>query len=164
MSLPALASCGACREASRCMALGIIKTRENRTCDFFPRQFKPKVSAWPTFHDAGFETLWYAGTPAPYQDRQFGPRWHAGIWTGPDSDLVCVVPSGTAELAEEALSPAGWSPEEAAWRALELRYRLVEARGRCQRASYCTGVAGHPGDCAAHLGARDLSWVAKETL
>jgi hypothetical protein len=90
------------------------------------------VDLWAEFHAAGFTDIWYAH-PGPhcYEDYQlgrsmdnFGPRWHAGVWTGPEHDLVCVRTCSTNKEANRYLSPGGWSPEEAVRRALAKRREL----------------------------------------
>jgi hypothetical protein len=48
-------------------------------------------------HYVGWTDVWYA------------QRWHVGFSTGPDKDLVCVRHSVTADDAEEALSPSGYT-------------------------------------------------------
>lgn len=50
--------------------------------------------------------------------RNFGPRWHVGVWTGPDRDLVCLKACATSDEAERWLSPGGWTPEDAVERAV----------------------------------------------
>lgn len=71
------------------------------------------------FHDAGFDTLWYAH-PGGKEHNRFGARWHAGVWTGPENDLICVrrtVRSANRSQerneAELLLSPGADTPEEA---------------------------------------------------
>ncbi len=91
-----------------------------------------EATIWERFHDAGFMDIWYAH-PGPLPSREyskdtvrgqrFGPRWHAGIFTGPEHDLICVKHCATNEEAEKYLSPGGWSPEEAVQLALEKRER-----------------------------------------
>jgi hypothetical protein len=92
----------------------------------------PVSDLWAEFHAAGFTDIWYAH-PGPhcYKDYQlgrlmdhFGPRWHAGIWTGPEHDLVCVRACSTNKEANRYLSPGGWSPEEAVRCALAKRREL----------------------------------------
>jgi len=89
---------------------------------------------WTQFHEAGFTDLWYAHPgPHPYVHYQrggprdrFGPRWHAGVVTGPKHDLVCVRACATREEANRCLSPSGWTPEEAVKLALAKRAELGE--------------------------------------
>lgn len=76
-------------------------------------------------HDAGFTDIWYAH-PGGDQHNRFGERWHAGMWTGPDHDLICVTECKTAEEAERCLSPGGDSPEHATLLALA---KLAQLRG-----------------------------------
>jgi hypothetical protein len=74
---------------------------------------------WAEFHEAGFTDIWYAHPgPHPFAHRfgtprAIGPRWHAGIWTGPHEDMICVKRCDTVEEANRCASPAGGSPEEA---------------------------------------------------
>lgn len=85
------------------------------------------------FHDAEFTDIWYAHPgPRPYawyQDRElakrFGGRWFAGVFTGPQHDLICVKQCETNEEAERFLSPPGWSPQEAIQLALEKRRAML---------------------------------------
>ena len=90
---------------------------------------------WAEFHEAGYDTLWYANIgPGGYRNKRSGPRWHAGVAAGPENDLVCVMPTHKKEssrreevdLAEVYLSPGGWTPEEAAELALAKRCKLRE--------------------------------------
>jgi len=75
---------------------------------------------WRAFHDADFTDIWYAHPgPLNYRVEKYGPRWFAGIWTGPQRNLICVRECKTNEEAEECLSPAGWTPDEAVKLALE---------------------------------------------
>lgn len=93
----------------------------------------PIFDFWPEFHAAGFTEIWYAHPgPKPYIHYQqgnvgerFGPRWHAGVATGPQGDLICVQHCKTNEEAERYLSPGGWSPEEAVQLALAKRMELA---------------------------------------
>jgi len=92
------------------------------------------LDTWEQFHAAGFTDIWYAHPgPEPYEDYQpggarekFGPRWHAGVSTGPHHALICVKPCTTHEEAERSLSPGGWSPEEAVQLALDKKRALDE--------------------------------------
>jgi hypothetical protein len=74
----------------------------------------------------GWDTLWYANpfpdgaAPTPEDHRKYGPRWHAGVWTGPGRDLLCVRRCATFVEADRWLSPAGWTPLEAIQRAAKL--------------------------------------------
>jgi len=89
---------------------------------------------WAKFHEAGFTDIWYAHPgPRPYahyqpsadgECKQYGPRWHAGVWTGPEHDLLCVQPCKTNEEAARYLSPGSWSPEGAVFLAIQKRVEL----------------------------------------
>lgn len=80
-----------------------------------------KDDVWAQFHAAGFTDIRYAH-PGPhsyahYQHgsgprERYGPRWHAGVLTGPEHDLMCVLQCSTNEAANRCLSPGGWSPED----------------------------------------------------
>ena len=59
-------------------------------------------------HRMHWSAAWYAN-PGPFFRLPFGPRWHVGVWTGPDGDLVCVKGCKTAEEAVRHLSPSGWT-------------------------------------------------------
>jgi len=54
-----------------------------------------------------------------------GPRWHVGVWTGPDSDLVCLKDCNTKEEAERWLSPGGWTPADAVHQA-KVKLKILE--------------------------------------
>jgi len=49
----------------------------------------------------GWTDVWYAH-PGPWRTPK---RWHAGIWTGPQLDLICVRRCDTNAEAERCLSP-----------------------------------------------------------
>lgn len=70
---------------------------------------------WKRFHEAGFDTLWYASTHpvGKFKEKHYGPRWHAGVGTGKSGEMICVMHAETKEEEEKYLSPAGWTPEEA---------------------------------------------------
>jgi hypothetical protein len=80
------------------------------------------------FHDAGFTHLWYAH-PGGTEHNRFGKRWHAGMWTGPDGDLICVRPCETSVEAERCLSPGADTPAAAVQAALELKGRIEQEDG-----------------------------------
>lgn len=46
--------------------------------------------------------------------RGHSKRWHIGVWTGPQLDLVCLKYCETSEEAERWLSPGGTIPLTAA--------------------------------------------------
>ena len=74
------------------------------------------IKLWKRFHEAGWDVLWYAAPPpasANFLSQNYGPRWHAGVRSGPDGDLICVKECATKDEAERWLSPSGWTPEEA---------------------------------------------------
>ena len=61
----------------------------------------------------GWDSIWYAH-PGPgglrrlWRMRVFWPgRFHVGVWTGPQLDLLCIERCDTNEEAERALSPSG---------------------------------------------------------
>lgn len=82
---------------------------------------------WQRFHEAGFDVLWYANPHpvAQYRQERYGGRWHAGVETGKDGDLICVKEATTREEGERFLSPSGWTPEEAT----ELALKKLEELG-----------------------------------
>lgn len=71
---------------------------------------------WKAFSEAGFMDLWGNGS-----------TWFAGVWTGPQHDLICVKHCDTNEEAEIWLSPEGKMPEEAVELALKKRADLTAA-------------------------------------
>lgn len=107
---------------------GILSKRDKRG------EFKGFV--WAAFHDAGLTDLWYANPGGVYGRENFGGRWHAGVFTGPQRDLICVKNCDTNEEAEKWLSPEGWSPEQAAQLALEKRRELAGGQQICHRCGF----------------------------
>jgi len=69
------------------------------------------------FHDAGFTDLWYAH-PGDRSPSTYG-HWFAGMWTGPDNDLICVRLANTPGEAERYLSPCAHTPELATQAAIK---------------------------------------------
>lgn len=71
-------------------------------------------------HFMNWADLWYAHPGPNYWRRlfRFGPRWHAGRFTGPQNDLICTKACATNEEAELWLSPQGWTPLDAVLRAM----------------------------------------------
>ena len=55
------------------------------------------------FYASGFQELWSPGKGS----------WFAGVWTGPQFDLICVKKCKSNPEAEIWLSPSGKTPEEA---------------------------------------------------
>ena len=58
-------------------------------------------------------------------------RFHVGVWTGPQHDLICVRGCDTNEEAERWLSPGGVTITIAAIRAAVRRVRLDRRATRC---------------------------------
>ena len=56
------------------------------------------------FHLMGWTDIWYAH-PGTLRLALKDGRWHAGVWTGPEYDLLCVRHATTNEEAECFLSP-----------------------------------------------------------
>lgn len=57
---------------------------------------------------------WYHDLPdeeAPLNDKK--GRWHCGVWTGPQNDLLCLIKCDTNEEGEKWLSPPGDTPLDA---------------------------------------------------
>jgi len=67
-------------------------------------------------HVAGWDAVWYAH-PGSVRIAVKDPRWHVGVWAGPDNDLICVWPAATKERAKLMLSPGGRTITSAAVRA-----------------------------------------------
>jgi len=99
-----------------------------------------KEDAWKAFHDAGMCDLWYANPGGEYGRKSSGGRWSAGVFTGPQHDLICVKKCDTNEEANRWLSPEGFTPEQAAELSLEKRAELAEGRQICHRC----GFVGEP--------------------
>jgi hypothetical protein len=83
------------------------------------------------FVGTGLDALWFAG------------GWYAGVWTGPQHDLICVKKCGSNAEAEIWLSPEGANPEEATRLALEKQAELAAGRRICHR---CGFVGAWPED------------------
>lgn len=80
----------------------------------------------------GWHDVWYLGSNRPERYRHWWSfvnpsACYVGIWTGPDLELLCVRRCVTAEEAEQALSPAGWTIVHAAIRAW-LKLRSIESK------------------------------------
>jgi hypothetical protein len=61
-------------------------------------------------HIMGWCDLWYAHPGyRNFWKRRFGGRWHAGVWTGPDNDMICVARAVTREDAERLASPGAYT-------------------------------------------------------
>lgn len=84
-----------------------------------PDAFEADHGLWERFHEVGFTDMWYPSSP-PTAFGKHGPGFYAGIWTGPQSDLISVKRCATNEEGNWWLSPAGWTPEEATELALKL--------------------------------------------
>ncbi len=65
-------------------------------------------------HQAGFADIWYAYPGLLMSEN----CWHAGIWTGPQNDLLCVKKCDTNDEANRYLSPGANSPYEAVAQAI----------------------------------------------
>ena len=73
----------------------------------------------------GFTNIWYSNPwplgSSPNYDRP-GQRWFAGVWTGPQNDMLCLKICPTNEEAETWLSPAGYDLRDA----VELAIKRLE--------------------------------------
>lgn len=82
-------------------------------------------------HRMGWTDIWYAH-PGPWglyrlitSFHLFWPgSWHAGVWTGPQNDLICVRRCSTNDEAEKYLSPPAPTALLACLRALWRAWRL----------------------------------------
>ena len=103
---------------------------------------------WKVFHDQGWDSLWYAHPGARYQ--MLGDRWFAGVWTGPEHDLICLKVCKTNKEADQWLSPASRTPEDAVrYAALKLEALLV-GRFACHRCGFVGSWAGAPWTWCPH--------------
>jgi hypothetical protein len=91
---------------------------------------------WKKFHDLGWTEIWYANPGGSYHNERFGPRFHAGVMTGQDYDLVCLKHCTSKEDAERWLSPEGWTPVEAVLLAIEKFEHLSKGKKVCQRCGF----------------------------
>lgn len=91
---------------------------------------------WEQFHDRGWTDLWYANPGWKYKRKGCGPRWHAGVWTGPQRDLICVKNCSTNAEAEKWLSPGGWTPDEAVALAVAKFEKLASGQQVCHRCGF----------------------------
>jgi hypothetical protein len=73
----------------------------------------------------GFTNIWYSNPwpigSSPTHDTP-GQRWFAGVWTGPENDMLCLKICATNEEAEQWLSPAGYDLRDA----IELAIKKLE--------------------------------------
>ena len=83
-------------------------------------------------HRMGWSSIWYAN-PGPYGltallknkfELAWPGRWHVGVWTGPQNDLICVKHCQTNPEAEKYLSPSGPTATLACLGALWKAWRL----------------------------------------
>lgn len=88
-----------------------LKIRDEWEAQFGPPEGPPE----------GMEALWDRDIQV-----HFGPRWHVGVRTGPDKDLICLRDCETKEEAEKWKSPAGWTPRDAVRRAIEHIEELLQ--------------------------------------
>ena len=58
-------------------------------------------------HRFGWADICYFGPRTFFQSLKWGERWHIGVWTGPQNDLLCLKPCKTNEECEIWLSPGG---------------------------------------------------------
>lgn len=65
-------------------------------------------------HRMDWNEVWYADVPRRgwWRDAwrylfKYDGRWHVGVWTGPQLDLICVRRCATNAEAERSLSPSG---------------------------------------------------------
>jgi hypothetical protein len=81
-------------------------------------------------HVLQWDAVWYAhpGGCLPRLGRHWGGRWHAGVWTGLDGDLICVRRCDTKGQAEKHLSPGSRTVLGAVLKAAWKRYRLSSNR------------------------------------
>jgi len=118
------------------------------------------LDIWKVFHELGWTDLWYANPggayrPAPHPRDLLDGRWHAGVWTGPQHDLICVKQCSTNAEAEIWLSPGGQTPEDAAKVAIDKFKVLAGASQVCQRCGFVGGwdtasLSKHFADWCSH--------------
>jgi len=77
-------------------------------------------------HEMEWTTIFYFHPGMPYFD--WPDNWAAGVWTGPQDDLLCVKPCETNEEAERWLSPCANSALDAVLLAQD-KYRQLSAGG-----------------------------------
>jgi len=91
----------------------------------------PATDPWKLFHDFSWADLWSPGRGS----------WLAGVWTGPQADLICLKKCDTNAEANEWLSPSGPVPKEAIRLAAEKRIGMAAGRSVCER---CGAVGWEP--------------------
>jgi hypothetical protein len=74
-------------------------------------------------HHFGWTDIWYAHPGGSFRRNfSWGGRFHVGVWTGEQHDLICVKKCSTNEEAERLLSPGArtiWlAALRSAWRRL----------------------------------------------
>lgn len=100
---------------------------------------------WDRFQELGWGDLWCPGSGPECKAK--GAVWFAGVWTGPQHDLICLKKCDTNEEANIWLSPSGRTPEEAVQHGIEKWKALAKGQQTCHRC----GFVGHwpsrlPGD------------------
>lgn len=75
-------------------------------------------------HRYGWDAVWYADTHSFLTTLLWGDRFHVGVWSGPDKDLLCLKRCETREEAERWLSPGGVTIGVALLKAM-LKYRRL---------------------------------------
>ncbi len=74
-------------------------------------------------HFMNWDAVWYAHPGSVKGAILWSGRYHVGIWTGPDNDLVCIRSVSSSQAAEAALSPGGHTILTATLKALWLKFR-----------------------------------------
>lgn len=65
-----------------------------------------------------WQDIWYANPGSFWHMLKWGSRWHIGIWTGPDNDLLCLKRCQSKKEAEQWLSPGGMTIKIAFFKAV----------------------------------------------
>ncbi len=68
-------------------------------------------------HLMSWDSVWYAN-PGDFRWNLKHGRFHVGVWTGPQHDLICVRKCDTNKKADEFLSPGGRTILEATVKAI----------------------------------------------
>jgi len=92
-----------------------------------PHYVRTAEEVWRAFHEASYDTCWYANCHpvAGWRQTRAGPRWHAGIWR---YDYCCYrePASDAVDEVRSCYSPPAWTPDGAARLALNLLHNTDE--------------------------------------
>jgi len=92
-------------------------------------QFYETLYKKMAFH--GFSDIWYSNTYAVgtiLHEPDFNQRWHVGVWTGPNRDMLCLKQCYTDDEASLWLAPSGNDIQEAFEKSVEKLQMMTNLR------------------------------------